>query len=106
IGLIGLGITIVAARRWTGWRRFYPLGFAVYYVGGLFVPAIAGVEPGAVPDVIWAMGYSGLGFALLTSQPGSGPSRSARVLLGAAAVALLGGAGVVAVGSGSDGGPA
>jgi hypothetical protein len=106
IGLLGLGITTVAARRWTGWRRFWALGFAVFYVGSLFVPAIAGVEPGVITEVAWALGYSGLGFAMLTSQPGRGPNRIVRVLFGAAVVALLAATAVVTVSSASDEGPA
>jgi hypothetical protein len=92
----------VVARRWQGWRRFWALGFAVFLVGALFVPAIAGVEPGVITEVIWALGYSGLGVALLGGRTGP----RARVVMSAAVVALLGAAVVVAFASGSDRAPA
>jgi hypothetical protein len=101
IGLTGLGITTVMARRWSGWRRFWALGFALFFVGALFVPAIAGAEPGVITEVLWALGYSGLGVALM----GSAWSGRTRVLTGVAFVALLGSAVVVAATSGADAAP-
>jgi len=103
IGLAGLGITTVVAGRWTGWRRFWALGFAVFFVGAVSVPAIAGVEPGVITEVIWALGYAGLGAALVAEHTaGSGRTR---VLMGVAVVALLGSAIVVASTSDSDASP-
>ena len=74
IGLTGLGITTVMARRWSGWRRFWALGFALFFVGALFVPAIAGAEPGVIAEVLWALGYSGLGVALMGSSRADAPA--------------------------------
>jgi hypothetical protein len=54
----------------------------------LFVPAIAGVQPSALAETIWALGYSGLGVALLAQQ--GNVSRRQYVLgavLGVAAIA-------------------
>ena len=68
IGLVGLGVTVARAGRWSGWRRFAPLAFATYYVGALFVPAIAGVEPSTIVEVGWTLGYALLGFALMTAD--------------------------------------
>jgi hypothetical protein len=66
VGLIGLGVTTVHARRWTGWRRWLPLALAVYYIGVLMAPAFAGLAPTALAEAIWALAYSALGCALLT----------------------------------------
>jgi hypothetical protein len=87
IGLLGLGISVVAARQWTGWRRFAPLAFAAYYVGALFVPAIAGVEPGTIAEVGWALGYSMLGLALMTA--GATGHRLVAVATGVLSAGLL-----------------
>jgi hypothetical protein len=66
IGLVGTGLAVAVAGRWSGWRRLWPLGLALFYVGVLFVPAIFGVEPAVVPEALWALGYAGLGIALYT----------------------------------------
>ena len=65
VGLVGLGVTTARAGRWSGWRRYAPLGLALVYVVVLFVPAIAGWEPNAVTESLWALGYSALGLALM-----------------------------------------
>jgi hypothetical protein len=85
IGLVGLGIGTGTARRWSGWRRWWPLGLATVFVGALFIPAVIGFEPAAVTETIWALGYGGLGLALLIET--SLPERKRRTL--AVAVAAL-----------------
>jgi hypothetical protein len=65
VALIGLGITTAGTGRWTGWRRWAPLALAVIWVGGLLVPAFLGTDPSAVAEVVWALGYAGLGAALV-----------------------------------------
>ena len=87
IGLVGLGVGVAGARRWTGWRRFAPLAVAVYYVGALFVPAIAGVEPSTIVEVGWALGYALLGFALMTA--GGTPHRLVAVVTGVLSAGVL-----------------
>jgi hypothetical protein len=88
VGLIGLGVSTAVAGRWTGWRRFWPLGLAAFYTGALFVPAAFGVEPTTALETAWAMGYAGLGVALLTST--EGVRRSTVVPVGALVVATAG----------------
>jgi hypothetical protein len=103
VGLLGLGITTAVARRWSGWRRFWALGFALFYVGALFVPAVMGVEPGAVAETLWALGYSGLGAALVV---GSSTRRAIRVTGIGIAAGLVAAATVVTYTSSSDVAPA
>ena len=88
IGLVGAGITTARAGRWSGWRRYAPLALAVVYVGALFVPAVAGSEPSALTETVWALGYSGLGLALVVEQ-GWLPSRGQSVLGGLVAAAAI-----------------
>jgi hypothetical protein len=87
IGLVGLGITVTRTTRWSGWRRFAPLAFGAYYVGALFVPALAGVEPGTIVEVGWAVGYAVLGFALMTAD--GTPHRLVAVATGVLSLGLL-----------------
>ena len=89
IGLVGVGVMTVRARRWSGWRRYAPLGLAVVYLAVLFVPAVAGSEPGALTETIWALGYSGLGLALLIEQGDRSPLSRGQYILGAAVVAAV-----------------
>jgi hypothetical protein len=92
VGLLGLGVSTVIARRWSGWRRFWPLGLALLFAGGLFVPAIVGIEPTAVVEVLWAMGYAGLGLALATECD---PSSARRTSVGPIAALVVVTAGIV-----------
>jgi hypothetical protein len=86
--LIGLGITVARAGRWSGWRRYWPLGTAVYVLGVLMAPSFFGVQPSWLVVALWALGYSGLGAALLVEAlPAPRRPRSA-VVLGALAVAV------------------
>jgi hypothetical protein len=55
VGLTGLGLGVALAGRWSGWRRYWPLGLAVFYVGVLLVPAFVGVAPTATSEVLWAL---------------------------------------------------
>jgi hypothetical protein len=68
VGLVGLGVVTMRAGRWSGWRRWMPLGLAVYYVAGLMVPAFAGVEPSWAAEAVWALGYALLGAALISES--------------------------------------
>jgi hypothetical protein len=68
VGLVGLGVVTARAGQWSGWRRWMPLGLAVYYVAVLMVPAFAGVEPVAATESVWALGYAVLGTALITES--------------------------------------
>src|SRR5690242_15515645 len=52
VALTGLGIATARAGRWSGWRRYYPLVLAVYVVGGLVIPAFAGIGPSAVAEAL------------------------------------------------------
>jgi hypothetical protein len=94
IGLVGTGVMTVTARRWSGWRRYAPLGLAVVYVGVVFLPAGAGSEPSALTETVWALGYGVLGLALLTEQ-GWAPSRGQAVLGAVVAVAAIASAALV-----------
>jgi len=94
IGLVGLGVLTVRARRWSSWRRFWPLALAAAYVSVLFVPAIAGSEPNVLTETVWALGYSGLGLALMAEQ---GIGRRPYAFGGAVGTALLAAAVVVTV---------
>jgi hypothetical protein len=89
IGLVGMGVTTARAGRWTGWRRFMPLGLAVVYVAVLFVPAIAGADPSALAESVWALGYSGLGLALLSEQSHRTALSRGQFILGALVVAAV-----------------
>jgi hypothetical protein len=88
VALIGLAITVARAGRWSGWRRYAPLGLTVYVVGGLMAPSFAGVDPGPIGVSLWALGYAGLGVALIVEAlPAARRPRSAVVLLGLAVAA-------------------
>jgi hypothetical protein len=87
VALIGLGITVARAGRWSGWRRYAPLGLAVYIVGGLMGPSFAGADPGTIGVSLWALGYCGLGLALLIEASPAARRPGAPVALGALAVA-------------------
>ncbi len=67
VGLLGLGATVARAGRWQGWRRWFPLGFAVFYAGIVGYTAVSGSWPSAPVELAWALGYSVLGWALLTA---------------------------------------
>ena len=86
IGLTGLGITTAVAGRWSGWRRYWPLALAVYFVSVLFVPAVAGAEPNAVTETVWALGYAGLGVALWAEESQHPHRGVAAVVAGTGAV--------------------
>jgi hypothetical protein len=70
-GLASLVVGVLVARtsQWTGWRRWWPLVLALYFVIGMFIPAVAGHDPTMITEAIWALGYAGLGVALATSEP-------------------------------------
>jgi hypothetical protein len=98
IGLVGLGIATAQAQRWSGWRRWWPLGLATVFVGALFVPAVIGFEPAAVTETIWALGYGGLGLALLTEASLPEPRRRIRTVAVAALVLVAAGTAVTVMG--------
>jgi hypothetical protein len=63
IGLIGAGISILRAGRWTGWRRVLPLGLGIY-IFVVMTPAliVSGGPPAPLAlavlagwDVLWAL---------------------------------------------------
>ena len=87
IGLVGLGIGVAVARRWTGWRRFAPLAVAAYYVGALFVPAIAGRRAGHDRRGRVGARVRALGFALMTA--GGTPHRLVAVATGVLSAGVL-----------------
>ena len=68
LGLAGLGVTVALGSRWTGWRRYWPLGLACVYIFALLIPAFLGVAPTAIAETLWALGISGLGLALATAD--------------------------------------
>lgn len=68
LGLLGLGVTVLTARRWTGWRRWFPLPFALATVLVVVVAVVTDAWPAAVLEVAAALGYSVLGWALVTGR--------------------------------------
>ncbi|MEU7898428.1 hypothetical protein AB0B45_36895 [Nonomuraea sp. NPDC049152] len=66
--LIVLGIAVVRARRWAGWRRFIPLILGVYVIVPL-TPAIFGPFVVARLTIgVWMLLFAALGFALVRTD--------------------------------------
>ena len=68
-GFVLVGILTIAARTWTGWRRFAPL---LTVIIPLVVIGI-GEAPG-IPDLFLGLSYAGfllLGYAIATAEPAS-----------------------------------
>ncbi len=74
VGLPILGISVVRARNWAGWARWWPLGMALWFALVVFIPAVAlNQSPNTAVEVVWALAYAGLGLALVT---GGGQART------------------------------
>ena len=74
-GIVSLGASLVAgvavgrAGRLPGSLRWAVLAYALYVLGGLFVPLFLGSEPNAVTESLWGLAWVGLGAVLIRSGP-------------------------------------
>ena len=59
------GVAIGRAGRLPGWSRWAVLAYALYVLGGLFVPLFLGSEPNAVTESVWGLAWVGLGVVLI-----------------------------------------
>ena len=59
------GVAIGRARVLTGWSRWGVLAYALYLLGGLFVPLSFGSEPNAITESVWGLAWVGLSVVLL-----------------------------------------
>ena len=61
------GVAIGRARLLPGWSRWTVLAYALYVLGGLFVPLFLGSEPNVVTESVWGLAWVGLGVVLIRS---------------------------------------
>lgn len=68
LGGVLAGIAVVLARRWTGWRRFTVLFYALYYLLVMLLPLfILRQGPTLVTESLWGLAWLPMGAALATS---------------------------------------
>lgn len=66
VGLLLLGIAVVRAHRWTGWRRWLLVVMGVYVFVPLTPAAIGPMLPRLLALAVWSLLFTALGRALLT----------------------------------------
>jgi hypothetical protein len=66
LGGLAAGIFVARAGVWGGWQRWWPLVLAVYWLGAMFLPLFADVEPSFPREALWALSFVVLGLAVLT----------------------------------------
>jgi hypothetical protein len=67
VGGLLAGVAVVMAGRWTGWRRFSVLVYALYYLCALLLPLfIAHQGPTLVTESLWGLAWIPIGGALIS----------------------------------------
>jgi hypothetical protein len=71
VGMLPLGIAVIAARRLRGWRRLAPLLVGVYYALMIPIQIVFFIGPRGAPSptllAIWGLAWALLGYAIFTS---------------------------------------
>ncbi|MBA2691523.1 MAG: hypothetical protein H0U65_03390 [Rubrobacter sp.] len=68
VGMTLVGISVLRARRWSGWRRYMPLVVGVYPFVAMF-PLIAVMsEPSFLSIALWGIPWTLLGLAMWSSR--------------------------------------
>jgi hypothetical protein len=68
VGMTLVGIAVIRARRWSGWRRFMPLLVGLYPFVAMF-PLIAVMsEPSFLSIALWGVPWTLLGLAMWSSR--------------------------------------
>ncbi len=69
LGGLLVGIAVVVAHRWTGWRRYSVLFYALYYLLVMLLPLfILRQGPTLVTESVWGLAWLPMGAALATSE--------------------------------------
>lgn len=66
LGGLASGIVVARAGVWVGWQRWWPLVLAGYWLGAMFLPLFADIEPSFPREALWALSFVVLGLAVLT----------------------------------------
>lgn len=69
LGGLLAGTAVVIAHRWTGWRRYSVLFYALYYLLVMLLPLfVLRQGPTLVTESIWGLAWLPMGVALATSE--------------------------------------
>jgi hypothetical protein len=69
-GVLLTGIGVARAGSWSGWQRWMPLVYAVFFWLALQIPLITGVTPdgpGMVAELVWGVGLFLVALAIYTA---------------------------------------
>ena len=67
VGMTLVGIAVLRANRWTGWRRFTPLLAGVYPLVAMFPFIFITSEPNMISIAIWGLPWLLLGYAIYSN---------------------------------------
>ena len=67
VGMTLVGIAVLRANRWTGWRRFTPLLAGVYPFVAMFPFIFITSEPNMISIAIWGLPWLLLGYAIYSN---------------------------------------
>lgn len=68
VGMTLVGISVLRARRWGGWRRYMPLLAGVYPFVAMFPFIFVSNEPNMLSISIWGIPWLALGYALYSEN--------------------------------------
>jgi hypothetical protein len=63
VGMLTLGVAVLHAGRWTGWRRRAPLAVGLYPLAAMFPIVAATGEPSVAAIGAWAVTFAAVGIA-------------------------------------------
>lgn len=75
VGMTLVGITVLRARRWSGWQRFTPLLVGIYPFVVMFPFIFITDEPNTLAIAGWGVPWFLLGYAMWSSAVEESPSR-------------------------------
>ncbi|MGH3087954.1 MAG: hypothetical protein ACRDSJ_11630 [Rubrobacteraceae bacterium] len=67
VGMTLVGIAVLRARRWVGWRRFIPLLVGLYPFVAMFPLVFIMSEPSYLSIAVWGIPWLLLGYAISSS---------------------------------------
>ncbi|MGH3087382.1 MAG: hypothetical protein ACRDSJ_08700 [Rubrobacteraceae bacterium] len=71
VGMTLVGVAVLRARRWEGWRKFTPLVAGVYPFVGMFPFIFIANEPNILAIAVWGLAWLALGYALYSTPRSS-----------------------------------
>lgn len=78
IGMTLVGIAVLRAGRWSGWRRYTPLIAGVYPFVGMFPFIFISEEPNMVAIALWGIAWAAFGCALYLENSPNADEREGR----------------------------